>query len=610
MTQHVEGHGNTVAGRDAFTLYGDQLAKQVLIRDEITTAQVRAVRERFAPPVGFQAALDTLRRESVVMLECSGDGLRTAGICLLRELDLGRERPIEHIPVDEDTELGLRRVEPEALVLVDFRAAERLGHVERRFEGFRAAVTGEGGRIVLLLSGNESSDFRHEYWHLVKRLDAPIVHDVLEAHLRGEMQEHLPEILCRWVETAPDARPADAVRFAQLLRDFRAQSPELPLSTWLAEAMSVFEHYVEDLAERFDKAPPRRRGLTLAIALLNGARNEVVHDAERSLLKVVDYAPESLNPLAGEGFSGRVVELKSATLSGGRVSFTKRDYDTSVLHHVWQGFFELRDPLEKWITAIPGTVQLDASEQGKLAGRVLALCAENGNAALLLNAVAKWVHHDESLAVALLSGAAADDRIAVQVRRKLYSWAKDPQLSPLLGRAVITVCAGDFGRAYPEMALTRLGHVASHGNPDVVARAVDAMLGLATGRPAVLNRVVTWLRDGTREQWLMAAGLLQRLTERGGPELTGELLGNAWYELLNGRDRVEVDRVVRERLTLALVNGAGLDSLVRAARGDRALLDLIDMASFRWLREDPDERGSVHERLLALIDQQHPAGVA
>lgn len=615
----IEGRGHTVAGRDIITISaGDRLVQQ-LYGDQILDTTVDWQYDRFAEPAGYREAADVLRNGRLLLLTADS-GARTAALCLLREVH-EKSRTIDHVEVEQDTRLQLRRIDADALVLIDFRTVEDTRDIERQIGGFVDQL--RDGRVVVLLSGNESEEFRNRLEHLHRHLAAPAPEAVLRAHLHHDLPEdQLTAVLTThdWHELSRAARPAEVTHLADLIRRSRNEAPSgSPVQKWIDEALIAFHNYSKILSKEFDQAGPMSRTLTLALALVNNGRHESVYWAEQILLEVTGYPEDdSKHVLASEGFLGRLVKIPNATHTAERAWFTRRDYDTSVLHHAWRGFPQLREPIGKWIieVAFDARVHLDLAVQRSLAERLLALCTENRAAKPLLAAVEKWVSSNGALAAGLLDEAAVDRGTTVDVRRKMYAWATDPQLDVPLARAVIESCAAEFGRLHTHLALTRLGHLANHQRSEIVRRVVSALLALAGEHrkaSAVLARATEWLRTGTHPQWVVAAEVVRELTRPGGGYLSGrpdDLATAAWRAILGSAESGAAHDAVREWLDIALepaTRQEALEVLLVAADGEVRSLDLLSMAGYLWHRDDPEARSDVHDELRRQIHARHPA---
>ncbi|GGN27228.1 hypothetical protein GCM10011609_82410 [Lentzea pudingi] len=611
----VEGRHNTIAGRDLITISaGGGLVRQVF-GDQILPTTLTWQRDRFAEPVGFLAAVEFLRVNKFLLLTAAS-GARTAALCLLH--DVHREaRMVEHVEVEQDTELRLRRVSEDALVLIDFRTAEDTSPVEAQIGGFIREQVPEG-HVVVLLSGNESEEFQGRYGHLHRSLPKPLSHEVLHAHLRHDLPGDRLDLLLKdadWLELAEGARPADVVHFADLfMRAWR----DAPQGNPTRDALEAFHKYAKTLANQFDSRSARERSVLLALALVNNGRHESIYRAERILLDLTDHQDEDPRQvLASEGFVSRLTKIADATTSLDRTRLTRRDYDTSVLNHVWRGFPQLREHLSDWIIEVVFDEQarLEPQTRGEIAVRLLTLCTDTRDAKPLLAAVQKWAQHNIALAAGLLDEAAVNENTTVEVRRRMYWWARSSDLPVPLARAVIDACAAKFGVLYPQFALTRLGHLTGHFRADVVRRVEAAMLVLAKERgnaDVVLVRMTEWLRTSTGEQWAAAAFVVRELTMPGNGFRSSDDSGVvAWRAILRSSNHSGVVRGLSDWFSAAAAAGAGARTaafgLVLDAAGDDVnALNLLSMSVDRWKRDQPEGRTEVHDELRRRIDAQHP----
>ncbi|RDI31087.1 hypothetical protein [Lentzea flaviverrucosa] len=611
----VDGRHNTIAGRDIITISaGHGLVRQVF-GDQILPTTLTWQRERFAEPLDFHVAVESLRVNKFLALTADG-GARTAALCLLHDVH-NEARTVEHVEVEQDTELRLRRVSEDALVLIDFRTAEDTRPVEAQIGGFLSEQVPRG-HVVVLLSGNESEEFLHRYGHLRRKLPSPWLEEVLQAHLRHDLPgDQLCTLLADsdWLDLADGARPADVAHFAELVLRARRDAP---LGDSIREAFEAFHKYAKTLSKEFDGAKARERSALLALALVNNGRHESIYRAERILLDLTNHLEdEPSQVLASEGFVRRLGKIAHTATFLDRTKFTRRDYDTSVLNHVWRGFPQLRDHLSDWIVAVAfdDQARLDPQTRQEIAARLLALCTDTSDAKPLLTAVRRWVQHNIALAAGLLDEAAVDERTTVEVRRRMYWWAKDPELPVPLARAIVEVCAAQFGKVHTQLALTRLGHLTGHARAEVVRRVEDALLVLATEQgkaDVVLGRMVEWLRTSTGGQWAAAAIVVREMTLPGRRfHLRGASGFAAWGAILRSSNHMGVVEGLKDWFSAASgvdreVRAVPFSLLVEAAGNDVNALNLLGMAVDLWKRDQPEGREEVHAELRRLIDAQHP----
>ncbi|MET9228063.1 hypothetical protein [Lentzea sp. NPDC003310] len=614
-TIEVDGRNNTIAGRDLITIsVGDGLMRQVF-GDQILPTTVSWQRDRFVEPDGFHAAVQQLRLGKFLPLTASS-GVRTAALCLLHDVH-NEARTIEHIEVEPGTELRPRRVAEDALVLIDLRTAEDTRPVEAQLSGFIGEQVPDG-HVVVLLSGNESEEFQSRYRHVYQHLSSPEPSAVLRAHLHHDLpREQLDALLADadWLDLAQGAHPADVAHFADLV--IRAWN-DAPQGDPVKVAFEEFHKYARTLSKEFDAAKARERSALLALALVNNGRHESIYRAEQILLDLTNHQDEEpTQVLASEGFVSRLSKLANAESTPERIRLTRRDYDTSVLNHVWRGFPQLRGHISEWITKVPFDDQahLEPQSRREIAARLLALCVDTRDAKPLLTAVAAWAHHNVLLAAGLLDEGAVDENTTVEVRRRMYWWAKNPDLPAPLARAVIEACAARFGALHTQLALTRLGHLTGHHRADVVRQVEAALLVLAKDQgkeEVVLARMTAWLWTSTGEQWAAAAIVVREMTLPGnGFQLPEQAAVLAWRAILGSSNHAGVVRGLSDWFSAASAidpeaRAAAFNVVLDAASNDISALNLLSMSVDRWKRDRQEGRGEVHDELRSRIDAQHP----
>lgn len=636
---------------DVVQLLGDSAGiRDLIIRDEIDAEHVKWLCERFAEPSGYDSAVALWTSTPVAYLKGAPKiGKRTAAVNLLVEAKKPTSDRITVIEPDVDTRLDLRRVRKGARVLLDLTDADAATTtvLEKQLRAFATTVDKAGGRLVVLLSGRETEEFRTDNSSRIRELSAPDTDLVLQKHLIADgFTEHEKQVRgdTKVVDLLANAQVSDAARLAALYRREATSSKKTghSVAQWLDAAISAYHNWSDELILQYDEIDDaEHRSLLLTVALLNNSTTETLYWAERLLLTLAKCESKEEHLLAGRGFAGRLKKLKAVEFGRDRAWLTRHEYDLSVLKHVWASYPELRSVIVNWVVQLgAGHVSaLGAPEREQMLIRFVDLCAENDAGYKVLEAVESWNkdrRNDSSpQSVYLLTMAALDERIQSVIHRKLYTWATKDSLAEPTADLVLRVCSGEFGRNHTEKALTRLGHLANHANPKISGQVVAAVIDLAVRDnvlPSVLAKTVEWLNGSNRpRQWEHARQILlfatapenelirsHDLTLPQNSELR-VLIQNAWAAILDGTDEVAVQDAAmtwlstaqspewRQSVLQVLVAAAG-DSLERLSRLRKIARHTLPAGAFSWTGAEGtrDARHEVYDALTNQLDAVHP----
>lgn len=664
--QSVTGDGNLTIGGDVdgdivvtlaekqevVQIYGDGNGyRDLIVRDEIDPSHVAWLKERFAEPDEFPGIVSSLLEHKILFLRGQArTGRWTVGVCALAKAS-GIETPtINVIDVDEGTQLALRRIAPDAHVLLDLTTAagDALDAVETQLKHFLGTIADAKAHLVVLLPEPPPPGLQAFYQNRIKPITAPTAENVLRKHLTAaglNAEDVLDDSAITTALVA--ARPSDAARLADLLaQEYRLadKTEGDAIKTVISKAVRAYGNWSADLISTYDKVEdPSHRSLLLTVALLNNSTTETQYWAERVLLKIAGYPVVTGNLLEGRGFAGRLTELDGVSFGDDRAWFNRLEYDRSVLQHVWSGYPELRRKLVDWV------IELGLSQQTRLSGeaasrmvdRFMDLCAAQGVVKYISQVAKHWAESGKAaparLAVRLLTAGAMDERSAAVVHRQLNVWAGKADLDPALVDLVLAVCGSEFGRKYTDKALTRLGNLADHRERAVSDKVVAAVVAIVQDNrafPQVLTKLDEWLRGTKERQKAVAVRILRELFSPGADaleprELTTidwhshqEALVRVWRAVLLVEDRALVRAAIGNWLDMATNQDRRdplLDVLVEAAAAAAdAQIDRI--GALRWAAEDwlgvvprywptsddTDERSAVHHALVLKIQACHP----
>lgn len=636
----VQGDINQTWG-DLLQFYGTGSGyRDIIVRDEIASEHVVRLVNRFAKTEKYATALGKLsdHERTVFLAGQPGSGRWATAVCLLAEVS-GEERPtIRVIEPDEDTQLDLRRVQSGAHVLLDLTGTDdkTLRTIEPQIKKFVNTVAEAGGRLVVLMSGQESGDLYTDYDDRIVQLIPPVATDVASKHLDADGLRGKDVVVKAEVGALlAHASPRDAARFARLVRQEYSEVGDLDEA--VKHAVTAYDDWSQDLVREYDNSGENdveHRSLLLTVALLNDTNIEAMHQAEQRLFRLAGYQQKKENLLAGKGFAGRLSALPDTTYRAGRAWFNRRAYDGSVLRHVWSGYPELRDELVTWVTEVGEKVTLSNTEAKGMVDRFAAFCSSEGVGRPITEVARKWAESgnplQKKMAVRLLTVGALDDGlVGPVVHRHLNDWARKSDLPRPLADVIRDVCVSQFGRVHTDKALTRLGNLADRNDAKVSSDVVTAVRTLVRDNdvlPQTLAKLAEWLAGDKVRRKVVAVQIFTALTKPGADVLDLDMLEQrdmraplvrVWRGVLNVDDIAVVEPTVGAWLAAAVAQphywAPMLDIFAEATTTDVARSGTLMMCASRWLgvsarywsSPNSDPRVDIFNDLLARI---HGAG--
>lgn len=365
----------------------------------------------------------------------------------------------------------------------------------RRLASCVEAVRGSGGYLVVIAEpGNE--------WTSAEAALSPITveppHPV-EVYRRRLVVRGLGE-WARWNE-APElldgARPADARWLADLVERIAPGAGSLTASQ--EEVREAYRGWKNELCGWFEAHPePHERALLVAAAALAPADETNVYTVAASLARRLDVTMSGLAwcPVT------RLRELLRADDENGRIVFRRYGFARSALRHVLTDFPLARPEVFAWLAALPTDVAVPSELSEPLAEAFVDLAAELGQAGLIIETARAWGADGlADLAFTALSRTCLHPRVGGKVRRALYEWSYNRGTPATLKLVIARVC-GPLGQTYPSLALTRLKHLATRGNRQVLGEVISATRELAaSGHHAeVLRAALAWCAESSGER--------------------------------------------------------------------------------------------------------------
>ncbi|MEV5574854.1 hypothetical protein AB0L06_32870 [Spirillospora sp. NPDC052269] len=547
----------------------------------------REILDRIAdhvPARNHDLIVKTLAAENVVTLSAPpGSGRRTTAMAALRRVTPNTD--IRLFSPDRD-EVGEIKVSAACGYLVD-GDAESPSTLGSLTDAVRAA----GAFAVVFTTAPTPHSIR---------LDPP---DPVEVYRRRVARQGLGTTWIRW-NRAPallaGASPADARRLADIAA--AVGSP--------TEAEESFRHWSEELSRWFTEHPePHDRALLVAAATLERAEPTEVYTVAASLLRRLDVTVHG-SGLAWTPAAGLRGFLTAATDSD-RVEFRRHGFTESVLRHVWDDYPLIRTDLLDWLAALPGDPAVPGVLRSKLAETFADLAAEHDAADQIIRTAQTWAENDHAdLAYIALARTCLAPTVGGRIRSAMYRWSREVKVDQTLKLTLVRACQ-TLAQTHTSIALTRLKHLATNGNPQVRAETADALLALAKDHPdEILNAILTWSKgagtenlslrqEARRKQTAATAFLRWRLTpEEIDPHITTPAwraaLAHAQGPLLESSLKTWLDKTQ----TTPTLTPAIIWTLVEAAEEPTAQY-LIDETT-RWFRRTPTGRSVYAEIVVPL----------
>lgn len=444
------------------------------------------------------------RRSRIVVL-CGeeGSGRRTAALHALLVAGVPRER-ICWLSLDWDQP----RTEqiPYATghgYVLDLTGEAELG--EDFYTGLadyhKEAEAAEAFLIILAGAGN---------WNPGAATAVPVVHlvrppagQIAQAHLRRYAAARVDWLAKPPLDTllTKGASAADAARLARLVADAEEDGQEAvqqEFTGWRRHLTDWFKQHAApgDVPER---------ALLISAALLEDVPAAVVLEAADRLFAEVGGELPPGGPLAGLDLEQRLRSIDAAMVDGERLSLdiTRHGLSEAVLTHVWQQRPQLRGVLLRWASQISAPHGCAVRHLRRIADCLVRLSLLPGGSTVQ-SVASTWIDTGRSahrqLAVDILEKMALHPETGVRVRRMLYSWAQAKTSSQEALAAVAEICAGQLGREYPRVALTRLRVLASRTDGlarEAVADAVRSLASTPEQGILVLSEIVQWAESAS-----------------------------------------------------------------------------------------------------------------
>ncbi|MGW6600170.1 hypothetical protein [Streptomyces sp. NPDC055036] len=459
----------------------------------VATQDLLWLYKRFEPPVGFEEAVEKLKKRGTVLLDGKqGDGRNAAARMLLRRLPQ-EQGPVQELLLGEEEERnspllldhGLVGDEDRLLLDLSGKDEECWRRVQAELSSFRASVQQRQAGLVLILPPGVSHLLTSELADLRYVISRPpgMELDIIKRHMRlGEIDPTLvdpsPGVLNSFLDPGPPL--GDVAAFAQYL--CRAAADGGSFDTWCLLALEAFRGqpaHAARLLRIVRKGVPR--ALLVTAAMLHGARGDAVHRAASVLLASVDPTAQTRPALQHRPLSERLNEIEARTDDQGRVTFTGLEIDAAVRTRVWHDLPELREPLRDWVGKVVSLPELDEPDRDALVARLAEQSFASRRPDDLLILSERWSRNPGNLpqlraATRALSHGLHSREFGSRFRRRILDWSRTRQLTTAQRRVLVEVCHEDMAVRHPHAALVRLHHLARREKPIGPAR--DALVRL------------------------------------------------------------------------------------------------------------------------------------
>ncbi|MGC9665183.1 hypothetical protein ACNTMW_01345 [Planosporangium sp. 12N6] len=473
---------------------------------------------------------------ALVLVGDPGTGRHTAAVALLSRLGLPmREIRPRHDPaqpqelstVDLPTDPGM------AFLLELPGRGEPVGDdFPRQLRSYRDALRAIGSYLVVVVTP--------ETWRVlggfndggVLAVQPPDPRQVLSQELteRGTRVDltallNAPPI----VELLRHASPREVVRLAGLIVSAAATAvtdgtePTARVDVVVSAAIAAYHNWDNELADWFHKEKDVRvRLFLLAAAVLEHSPADLVLRAAEDLGNQLGDRPSPTGGIGEAGIRELTARIGARIAVDSTLYFTRPAYAPAVLDFVRSDRSDrFQRQLWAWAAELPMQDRTSTSVAiaDRTAAAMLDLVLRHRDPRMLRRTVPRWaVRRDlRSILVELLTAVALSPEAGSWMRQQLNLWAARSS-NPAVLITVAEVCQGQLADVYPDIALTRLNHLAGKAVPAVADSVVGAVVSLWSRpqlRRPVLEKTTSWAREQTGPKFDVGCRLLSVLSDPG-----------------------------------------------------------------------------------------------
>ncbi|WP_157747105.1 hypothetical protein [Micromonospora echinofusca] len=505
---------NNFAGRDINTAGRDNVITNYLtglrrLRPRPVDPNIVMPPDRFAPPAGFDAALQSVRstsflpaRSRVIVLRApESSGRRSAGMRLLADASVPAGRHFELLPDWDEPDVATLPEERNAAYLLNLRgvASPLPAQFFQDLVHYAGKLNAADSYLVVAASSDVWAGRLPEAATGIRVVDIerPVPRKVVEQYLPADRVIWLDDPGSSFFGVLPaESAPSEAVRLADVI--VRAKGPVD------VERLDEYLGWTDTVRSWFrgGSRDVESRAIRIAGAVLNEAPAAVILDSADVLLRApeIDLPQEVGGLLARPDASKR---LEPAGMSFDPVTGTAHLVHASqgpaLLTYLWTQHIQLSEVLTRWLQEIssgPARGNLDV-----LAGALTTLAQAVGISPVL-KLVDGWLALNDvgsiDLVGDLLSDLAVHPTLGGKIRPELAKWAGGKS-QPARQQAIARAVANEFGRTYTSQALNRVRSLLrSPGSEDVRQRALKAL------RRLIATPELTALTVDTLVKWISA----------------------------------------------------------------------------------------------------------
>jgi len=420
---------------------------------------LRRLHRRFVPPTGFEEARARLAERRTLFLDCAAG--HTTAACMLLWSPACGERTVVELQAQDRSEGDLfepTHIDDGGLHLLDLRRMDaEADRLPLALNPLMHMAEQRSAQLVFLLpGGKEPSWFRAEWYALRCSLPAPDPVDVLLAWLGAEGIAVEPD----FTDIRLRGRPlTDIVRIAEATVEARKREPGAGFSRWYEEGYKAAVGRGDDSVDLIAGLSGEQRALMLSVAMLHGAHADAVESATELLLKSAKQQLDARSALEQAPLLGRLAAVGAELDDENRVRFEQLRRDDAVRRFFWTHMPELRQIQADWIAELLGSEKLAPEEGVELVERFADLMLTPRHGPVLINLVKEW-HTKIGIQAAglLLQRGAAHSEVGRMIRRCVYDWACQPDLSERRTTLILRACE-EIMRTHPDEAVVRLHHL-------------------------------------------------------------------------------------------------------------------------------------------------------
>ncbi|WP_423833661.1 hypothetical protein [Streptomyces manipurensis] len=505
-----------------------------------------------------------------------------------------------------------------------------------------------------------------ERWLHAEDRDFPVAGWLRQPTMKALLEGQSPTEVLRIVELMREARRsalrdiAEASVGLDALQRRRAEAAadsDAAIAEQVADVAAARANWEDDLHQWHEK-PGRtsfQRNFLVTAAVLRGAPAGHIYAKSADLTKMLEGDEVEVTGQKAPGVIAMTREIHADRTKEGVLNFRRPHWDDAALEYFWTDRPLARVRFLQWLAQAPLDEPKLAMESVGLDSR-RALAERVGDFAVrwavrhrrqepLEEIVTAWHKASKKglwpMATTLLDEAAVHPASAPYIHTMLLAWASR-KTDAALPLAVVSVCAGKFGRTHTGKALRRLRHAAESEFPEVANALQDAVRTLwadVSVRPLLFKDIVDWcgndkIKDTVGRQTFAAlatiAGpgsldipLILDNSDGGDEEEfrpSSEDLVQGWRTLLREgpgpTGTRQVDTAVFLWLDAALRHGPLKDLIlhslrkavdVRGTEEGRVLRETLRACAHGWVqgkdRPFSEEREAVRQELGSLLDE-------